>query len=194
MTLARSTADEQTLTGEQFAIVAAFADAPPPALIACNETDFGKLMAQLAATLAMRKSREAEGAFKLKVYQRMLGHLPFEVMQRVVRQALGECEWMPTPAAMLKMAEGAMTADKTAHIRARYLVGERRHREAKALMQSIEDRSFAGELDDLAPRMIDAAIARGFIFRRRDGKHVYRTAEALAENDADMAIAIEAQS
>lgn len=175
--LARATIDERTLSDHKFAIVQQFADAPLPAISAIDAVEFGKLMAQLSATLSMRKTDDDEGVFKLSVYRRILGHLPHEVMQRVVRQALAECDWMPTPAAMLRMAENCATGDAIAHARARYLVRERHQRQGTEMLARIE----VGEADlaNVPDRLIAIAAARGWVFRRH-GSHAYRTAENLA--------------
>jgi hypothetical protein len=176
--LARTTTDERTLSEENFAIVQRFADAPLPVVPAIDEIEFGKLMAQLSATLSMRKTDDDEGTFKLSVYRRMLGHLPHEVMQRVVRQSLAECDWMPPPAAMLRMAENASTTEAVAHARARYLVRERRQREGKQMLALIE--SGDAVLANMPDRLIQIGIAQGHVFRKRDGSYAYRTAENLA--------------
>jgi hypothetical protein len=176
--LARATTDERALRDDQFAIVRQFADAPLPAIAPIDEVEFGKLMAQLSATLSMRKTDDNEGTFKLSIYRRMLGHLPHEVMQRVVRQSLAECDWMPTPAAMLRMAENATTSEAIAHSRARYLVRERRQRESNEKLEQLKHGEL--QLEHAGDRLLQIGMAQGHVFRKRDGSYAYRTAENLA--------------
>lgn len=176
--MVRTVTDEQLLTDEQFREIAAYADAPQPIPEKISREEFGRLMAVTSATLKLRPSPDGEGEIKLGVYHRVLGELPAHNLRRAFHQALRECDWFPTPAALLKMAEGHTAEEVTLHQRARYLAGERRHRQQREKLAQLK----RGELclNDAPDRLIQIGIAQGHVFRKRDGTYAYRTAENLA--------------
>lgn len=175
--LIRTTTNEQSLTDEQFREIAMFADAPQPVPSKIDREEFARLMAVTSATLKLRPSPDGEGEIKLGVYHRVLGDLPAHNLRRAFHQALRECDWFPTPAALLKMAEGHTAEEITLHQRARYLASERRHRQQGEKLEQLK----RGELrlSDAPDRLIQIGVAQGHLFRKRDGTYAYRTAENL---------------
>jgi hypothetical protein len=176
--LIRSVTNERLLSDEQFRDIAAFADAPQPVPARIDREEFARLMAVTSATLKLRPSADGEGEIKLGVFFRVLGDVPAHNLRRAFNQALRECEWFPTPAALLKMAEGHTAEEITLHQRARFLARERRQRIGEDILGRIEKHE--ADLADAPARLIDIAIARGWVFRKRDGTAAYRTAENLA--------------
>lgn len=176
--LIRTVTNERLLTDDQFREIAVFADAPQPVPSKIDREEFARLMAVASATLKLRPSPDGEGEIKLGVYHRVLGDLPAHNLRRAFHQALRECEWFPTPAALLKMAEGHTAEEITLHQRARYLARERRQREQGEKIEMMKRGDLC--LADAPDRLLRIGVAQGHVFQKRDGSYAYRTAENLA--------------
>lgn len=179
--ITRSIRDEQDLTDEQFEIVKAGAQMPMVYPEPATEKQFKAAMAALSGTLKARRTSDGEGAFALAVYQRILGHLPNGALVQAVTKILKECEWMPTPAEILKASEGYRVPQNDVIEDARRLVSQRTQRKFSATMIEIDLKQFPeDELSTLPSKWLRVAEARGRILFLGDVPR-YRTKETVAE-------------
>lgn len=173
------------MTDEQFALVEAFANAPVPVSPIATEHELDKLIGTMAATLKAPRTSLDQGKLKLAVYRRVLGHLPISTLQRIAEEAVRTLEWFPTPAELLKMAEGRTTPEANAHARAAWMVRDRRQRLFDETLARIERRELTPEeLQSLDRFTASVAETRAHIITRVNGERVYRTRESV---QADMA-------
>lgn len=162
--------DERELTDEQFALVARIAEGPPPALPIVSEDDVRKLIGTMAGTLKAARTSTDEGRLKLAVYKRMLGHLPLAALQHATHRALATLEWMPTPAEILKLAEGYCGPERLAYSRAQRLARDRRQRLFEERCKAIRSRTIpADELHTLTELEIRHGLAHRALLCELDG-------------------------
>ena len=170
--------DERELTAEQFALVARIAEGPPPALPIATEDDVRKLIGTMAGTLKAARTSTDEGRLKLAVYKRMLGHLPLAALQHATHRVLATLEWMPTPAEILKLAEGYCGPEKLAHSRARRLYRDRRQRLFEERCKAIRSNAFpVDQLHTLTDQEIQIGITSRTLLRELDGTVISWTLE-----------------
>ncbi len=192
-TLLANVKDERELTDEQFALVERIAEGPPPALPIVTEDDVRKLIGTMAGTLKAARTSTDEGRLKLAVYKRMLGHLPLAALQHATHRALATLEWMPTPAEILKLAEGYCGPEKLAHSRARRLARDRAQRLFEERCKAIRDRTFpTDQLHTLSDMEIRHGLTHRAFLREMDGSVIPWTLEdetrIIAERKAQWAI------
>jgi hypothetical protein len=169
---------EASLSDEQFAPIARFAAAPPPALPTATEEDVRKLIGTMAGTLKAARTSTDEGRLKLAVYKRMLGHLPLAALQHATHRALATLEWMPTPAEILKLAEGYCGPERLAYSRAQRLARDRRQRLFDERCKAIRSRAIpADELHTLTEQEIRHGLAHRALLRELDGTVILWTLE-----------------
>ena len=179
--------NERDLSDQDFAIVASIADAPPPAPALPSEKELKQLIGTMAAHLDKRKTSIDAGRLNLKIYARMLGHLPLSTLQAVTHQALATLKWMPEASELLTMAEGHLAPELKLHGRAKALTTNRRQRLFEEVLRIIKDHGFTDqELQDLTERTASVAEARGDIVIRLDGRRQYRSKEIITAHIADL--------
>ena len=192
-TLLANVSDERELTAEQFALVARIAEGPPPALPIATEDDVRKLIGTMAGTLKAARTSVDEGRLKLAVYKRMLGHLPLAALQHATHRALATLEWMPTPAELLKLAEGYCGPEKLAHSRACRLYRDRRQRLFDERCKAITSRTFpVDQFHTLTEQEIRIGLTSRTLLRELDGTVIPWTLEdenrIITERQAHWAI------
>lgn len=192
-TLLANVKDERELTPEQFALVERIAEGPPPALPIATDDDVRKLIGTMAGTLKAARTSTDEGRLKLAVYKRMLGHLPLAALQHATHRALATLEWMPTPAELLKLAEGYCGPEKLAHSRARRLARDRHQRLFEERCKAIRSRTIpADELHTLTEAEIRHGLTHHALLRELDGTVILWTLEdeerIIAERKAQWAL------
>lgn len=192
-TLLATVKDERELSPEQFALVARIAEGPPPALPTATEEDVRKLIGTMAGTLKAARTSTDEGRLKLAVYKRMLGHLPLAALQHATHRALATLEWMPTPAELLKLAEGYCGPEKLAHSRACRLYRDRRQRLFEERCKAIRSRTFpVDQLHTLSDMEIRHGLTSRALLRELDGTVIPWTLEdenrIIAERKAQWAL------
>lgn len=192
-TLLANVKDERELTDQQFALVERIADGPPPALPVATDEDVRKLIGTMAGTLKAARTSTDEGRLKLAVYKRMLGHLPLAALQHATHRALATLEWMPTPAELLKLADGYCGPEKLAHSRARRLARDRRQRLFEERCKAIRSRAIPpDEFHTLTEQEIRHGLTHRALLRELDGTVILWTLEdekrIIAERRAQFAL------
>lgn len=177
-TLLANVKDERELTPEQFALVERIADGPPPALPIVTEDDVRKLIGTMAGTLKAARTSTDEGRLKLAVYKRMLRHLPLAALQHATHRALATLEWMPTPAELLKLAEGYCGPERLAYSRAQRLARDRRQRLFDERCKAIRARAIPpDEFHTLTDQEIRYGQSNRALLRELDGTVILWTLE-----------------
>ena len=180
-------ADERSLSDEQFAIVAKAASAPPPALPTASKEAIGRLLATMASTLKRARTDDDQGRLKAAAYARMLEHLPHAALKHATERAIATLEWMPTPAELLRIAQGFTAPQHRAHERAKSMSFNRRQRLFEQTLANIRDRKlFPEEIAALDEHTARVAETRGTLIIRKDGTREYRTREAILAHLAEI--------
>lgn len=175
-----SATSETDLTDDQFAIVAAFADAPRPIMPEATPDQISDILLALASALKMQNHGDDHGKMKSALYRKALAGVPHEALQTAANIALRTLEWMPTPAELLKLATGRDSEIQRAHDRAVWMRRERAQRMMRETMEKLAAKEIPeAELGSLNERLIQIATARGYVFTTRDGTRLYRTKENL---------------
>jgi hypothetical protein len=141
----------------------------------------------MAGHLDKRKTSLDVGRLNLKIYSRMLGHLPLSTLQRMTEEALATLKWMPEASELLKIAERHIAPELKLHGKAKALTGMRRQRLFEETLRNIVDRKLSDlELQDLDERTAGVAETRGLIVIRLDGLRQYRTKKTIHAHLADL--------
>ena len=158
---------ESDLTSEQFAIVAAFADATLPALVMPEDGDIDELIASLAGTLKQPRTAMDAGKLKLAIYRRMLRGTPLRSLQLATRDALAELQWMPTPAELLALAKRRTSPEHMLHGKAQGLARARRQRLFVEAQRAIRDGT--GNLSEMPAQAIRWGVSEGYLVQHEGG-------------------------
>jgi hypothetical protein len=159
--------DDSTL-----AMVEAMASSPLPALAPCDPNHFGKVLWVLLASLPKRKSDDISGELLINAYRRMLGHLPTAQIDHLAVEVLAKCEWFPSIAECLRLAESWTRNDDALRNKGRAAVIARNERQARLdeTMAALERGELSGEqIGALPERFIQIAHTRGLIWAETDG-------------------------
>jgi hypothetical protein len=87
---------EATLSDDRMAELAMIARQPTCALQPIEPERFAKTMHSMAAVLPKRNVDDLTGSAMLKVYHRMLGHMPRAAIAFLAEHAIATCKWFPT--------------------------------------------------------------------------------------------------
>lgn len=186
-------AGERELTEEQFAIVAHVASLPVPVPALVTDDDVRQIIGALAGTLKAPRTSLEQGRLKLGMYRKALAHLSREALAWASERAIRELEWMPTPAELLRLAEGFKEWDVRLHSRAVTLTAARRQRLFEERLRAVRERTMPAELlDTLSDHEAKVAETRGLILIRIDGRRQYRTPETIREHLSDVELRAQA--
>ena len=84
------------LDDQQLATVEVIAQAPLPALPACDEVHFAKCLRVMLAVLPRQATDEIGGELVVATYLRQLGHWPRPAISYLADKATATCRWFPT--------------------------------------------------------------------------------------------------
>lgn len=177
--------DESSLDDEQFAVVLQASRAPLPADAYADDALVRDLIASLAGVLKQARTSIEGGKFKLGLFRKALvGHVTAGALRHACDRALRECEWMPTPAELIRLAQGFVRPDVAARDQARQLVTDRRSRFRRATFAQLRERAIApDDLPDLPEDLIADAVEARLLMWTLDAEIVYPTPENV-ERDA----------
>lgn len=178
---------EHELTDEQFAPIARFANAPPPALKLADDDKVRDVVAFLAGALKAPRTGSDEGRIKLGAYRLALTGLPEAALSYAVTEAIRSMEWLPAPSEILKLAQSYNAPEHRAHERAKAMTASRRQRLFEQTIACIRDRKLLPEeLAALDEHTAKCAQTQGYLIIRMDETREYRTIASLAAHHADL--------
>lgn len=169
------------------ATIETIANAPLPALPACDEEHFAQCLGIMDAALPRQSADEINGKLRLAAYRRKLGHLPKEQINYLADQALERCKWFPTIAECLTLAAEWQRGDAPVQVKARAEALARKERQArlddarKALRRGALSQDGIDVLPDRTKQILET---EGLLYRCPDGCGTY-TARPVDRPEAD---------
>lgn len=169
------------MTEGQFAEVKAFALAPWVGEPLADDDHVRKVIGALAGVLKMRRMDEDGAKFQMGMYRKALaGFMTAEALTHAADTALRECEWMPTPAELIKFADGFVGAERQAKRLAGNIVEARTKRTLAALAKRVRQREIPiEEIASIDGEVLQWAERERIVAQDMDGVWFYATAEAL---------------
>ncbi|AOR76325.1 hypothetical protein BES08_05785 [Novosphingobium resinovorum] len=172
-----STALANRLDDGMLAAVQALAAAPLPAPEPCDAQHFNQCLRVLLANLPKRNSDDISGKLLISTYQKKLGNLPKDQISFIADRAITECEWFPSIAECLRLAEGWERNDDAVRVRREATVAARWERQAR--FEEMMARLAAGdvdqsEIDGLPVSWLEVAETRGHLRREDGGRYTSR--------------------
>lgn len=151
------------LSDQQLEELDAIARSPASGLPAVAPEKFAKIMGSMAAVLPKRNVDDATGEAMLKIYHRLLGHLPQPAMAFLAEQAIAKCKWFPTVAECNEiLVRWRPPAD--GRIAARKQVGDELNARLERDMAALRSGSVEqAQVDAWPPRWRDIGITRGYL-------------------------------
>lgn len=158
--------------------IVAFADAPPPALLAATEDDVRQIVAFLAATLKAPRTGIDGGRIKLGAYRLTLTGKPKAAIQHATQAAIRNLEWMPTPAELIRLVDAYLAPEQRAHSRARYIARTMRQRAFEDRCKAIRSRTFPqDQFHTLTEQELHIGITNRALLKELDGTVIPWTLE-----------------
>ena len=174
---------EETLSDEQFAIVAAFASQPAPPALKPTDEEINKIITTLASVLKSPTTSINHGKLKLAVYRKALSRLSLTAIQAAANRAIETLEWFPTPSEMLRLANGHEGEAQRLWGRAVAMKRNRLQRLMEEALAGLKAKSMSfDDMQALPQRTAEIAETQGLILIRMDGSRHYRTPELLRED------------
>jgi hypothetical protein len=124
---------------------------------------FAKIMGSMAAVLPKRNVDDATGEAMLKIYHRMLGHLPEPALAFLAEQAIAGCKWFPTVAECKDiLAKRPRPADR--RFEARRKVDDELQARFERDMAALRDGKVTqAQVDSWPPRWRKIGIGQGYL-------------------------------
>ena len=134
------------------------------------------------------------GRLKIGVYRKVLGRLSLTALSAAASRALETLEWMPTPAELLKLAQGHSGEAQRLHAKACIMRRNRAQRVHDETLRQVAAKTLShDDLQNLGEFTARCAVTQGLIITMMDGTHHYRSAETIAQADAERKRAFEAE-
>lgn len=172
--------NEADLSPEQFALVVQFANAPCPTPERGTADQINRIITALASVLKSPNVSSDHGKLKLAVYRKALERVPLVALEGAANHAIQTLEWMPTPAEIIKLAEGRHSEAQHLHAKACAFRRNRAQRLHEETLRTIRNRELSHDdlqrVDEFTARVADT---QGLIVTMMDGTRHYRTRETI---------------